>query len=761
VYPTSRSSRALIVFAILAITVAACWGVTKLRFDTSLDVYFIETDKDLAAYHEFLDVFSTDQVVLMAWRDDALWTPEGMASLSRYTEEIAALPDVHEAQSLATSSEVIGSPGLLTVTPLWDPDAEEPPDLLALKKRVLEDEIFVGSMIDTTGDVPAILVTVEHRLEDNRYKIELARKLRDMGDTIAAERGHPVAVAGPPILDDAFLRYTQRDLLIIFPLMILAIALAVLFLFRTPRALLLPGLVVLLSCLWITGLMGALDIGMTVVHNIIYPLVLGLGIASSIHVTSRSVLLRGQGRSARESSEEALRALFAPCFYTTLTTVGGLMSLWVGSLKPVREFGALSATGAVVALALTYALGPLLLPLLPGPKTPAANTETDLPRAGGAQGVLDDLLVRLSRLAERRPGRVVVVSVLLLGLALSGLPRLKTGANVLEYFHEGERVRTDVEFVDSFLSGTSSLEVFLETDDRDRLKDPEVLAAMVRIQTWMEAIDGIGKTISLADFVAELRKAQRGGAKEQKRIPDTKAEVAQLLLMLDDPTELERMVDFDFARGRITAPVQLSKVTELTQHIPELEERLQAEFGPLGVKASATGQSRLIHNMERYLLETMVRSLALAFLLVSVFMAIALRSVTLGLFSMIPNIVPIGFALGVMSWTGVRLDPGTATTGAVALGLVVDDTLHFLHQFRELAAKKFSLAEATERTLRVTGRALVMTTAILVTAFGSMLAASFTPNNNFGALAALTILLALVADLIVLPAAIALIKPRL
>ncbi len=762
-YPTSRPVRALIVLAIVAVSALAAWQATKLRFDTSIDVYFIETDKDLAAYREFLEVFSTDQVVLMAWKDPALWTPEGMGALHRFTEEVAALPDVREARSLATSSEVVGTPGLLTVTPLWDPDADEPPDLEALRGRILRDDLFVGSLVNAAGDVPAILVTVEHRLKDNNYKIELATKLRELGARIEAERGSHVAVAGPPILDDAFFRYTQRDLLIIFPLMILAIVVVVLFLFGTVRALLLPGLVVLLSCLWVTGLMGALDIGMTVVHNIIYPLILGLGIASSIHVMSRAVLLRGLGRSAEQAAQEALRALFAPCFYTTLTTVGGLMSLWVGSLKPVREFGALSATGAVVALALTYVLGPLLLPSLPEPKEKSPDLADDDRKVAdaGAAGRLDAVLLRLSLLAERRAGTVVVVSLVLLGVALAGLPRLQTGANVLEYFHKKERVRTDVEFVDTYLTGTTTLEVFIETGQPDRLKDPEVLRAMVRVQDWMESLDGIGTTIGLSDFVGELRKAQRGGADAERRVPDTKAEVAQLLLMLDDPAELERLVDFTFERGRITAPVQLSKVTSLTGQIPELERRLDAEFGPLGIKASATGQSRLIHNMETYLLETMIRSLGLAFVLVSVFMAFALRSVTLGLFSMIPNVMPIGFALGVMAWTGVRLDPGTATTGAVALGLVVDDTLHFLHQFREWAARGVSLAEATERTLRVTGRSLVMTSVILVTAFGSMLVASFTPNNNFGALAAFTIALALVADLVVLPAAIALIKPRL
>ena len=763
-YPTRRSARALIVVVILAISVVAGFFATRMTFDHSLEVYFLESDKDLAAYHDFLDVFETDQVVVMAWKDPALWTPQGFDALYRYTDEVSRLPDVREARSLATASEVDAEPGLLTVTPLWDPDAEEPPDLDALKERVLGDDIFVGSLVNTAGDVPAIMVTVEHRFDDNSYKIELAKSLRAIGESIEAERGGHVAVAGPPALDDAFFRYVRGDLLKIFPMMVLAIVVVVLFLFRTIRALMLPASVVLLSCLWVTGLMGALGIGITVVHNIIYPLILGLGIASSIHVTSRAVLLRGSGRSPEEAAREALAALWAPCAYTTLTTVGGLMSLWAGTLKPVREFGALSAGGAVMALALTYALGPLLLPYLPQPKETSpdlADDEVTWSGDGdkGVRGWLDGVLRRLSLLAERRAGVVVLISVGLLAASLSGLPRLRTGANVLEYFHEGERVRTDVEFVDEHLAGTTTLEVYIETDGRDAVKDPAVLASMVRIQQWMEELDGIGATVSLADFVAELRRAQRGGAEEERRVPDTRAEVSQLLLMLDDPTELERMVDFDFQRARITASVELSKVTQLTRHIPALEAMLAEEFEPQGVKASATGQSRLIHNMEKYLLETMIKSLGLAFLLVSVFMAFALRSVKLGLFSMIPNILPIGFTLGLMAWSGVRLDPGTATTGAVALGLVVDDTLHFLHQFREWAGKNVTLAEATERTLRVTGRALVMTTAILMTAFMSMLVASFTPNNNFGVLSAITIGLALVADLIVLPAAIALIKP--
>ena len=752
---------------LVAISLAAAWQLRGLRFDTSLEVWFVEDDPDLQAYHEFLDIFESDQIVLVAWEEPELWTPEGMAALMAVTEEIQAMDRVKDARSLANSSEVIAEPGLLSVRPLWDPD--EPQDLQALKARILGDDLFVGSLVDAAGTFASVLVTIEHDLSDSHYKIVMAEQFRALGARIEAERGHRVRLAGPPIIDDAFFRYTSADLTKILPGMLLAIILVILVLFRSWRALALPLVVVFCSVLWTTGLMGVLGIQVTVVHNIVYPLILGLGIASSIHVTSRTLIHRALGKGAREAATRALKDLWAPCFYTTLTTVGGLLSLWVGDLKPVREFGALSAAGAVFALVLTYLVGPLLLPLLNQPKEKAPEIADDalttqewqankLERR--ADNLLDRMLLRLTLLSERRAKWVVLGAVVVVGVALSGLPQLKTGANVLEYFHKNDPVRVDAEFIDTKLGGTTTLEVFIDTGTPDGLKEPAVLRAMHDIGVWMETIEGVGGTLSLADFVSELRRVQRGGADSERRVPDTRAEVAQLLLMLDDPSELERLADFDFAKGRITATVELSRVTELTKEIPELEERLEATFGPMGIAASATGQSRLIHNMEGYLLSTMINSLGLAFLLVSVLMAIALRSVKLGAFSMIPNVAPIAVALGTMAWVGLRLDPATATTGAVALGLVVDDTLHYLHQFREWAARGVSLEEATERTIRVTGRSLVMTTVILVAAFSSMLVASFTPNNNFGILSAYTIALALVADLVVLPAAIALVKPK-
>jgi len=330
----------------------------------------------------------------------------------------------------------------------------------------------------------------------------------------------------------------------------------------------------------------------------------------------------------------------------------------------------------------------------------------------------------------------------------------------MNYFRDDDPVRTDLVYVDEHLAGATSLEVFIDTGAIDGIKSPGVLRKMERIQDFLEQLEGVGATVSLADYVKEMNRAMRGGDDADRRIPDTRAEVAQLLLMLDDPRDLESLVDFDFQRARISATMRLSQSETLVAEVPGIEALLAREF-PSPMAASATGMSKLISNMEVYLLRSQLRSLGYAFLTVLFFMTLALRSLRLGLLSMIPNVLPIGMALGLMGWLDIPLDPGTAMTGAVALGLVVDDTVHFLHHFRERTLLGDDLGTATRITLHDTGRAITMTSIILVAGFWLLTLASFQPNIYFGLLCGIAILLALLANLVVLPAVLALVRPRL
>ena len=743
--------RYLSLSVILVLSVLAGWQARGLTFDTSIEVWFVEDDPDLVSYRSFIDAFESDQIVVMAWEDPELWTDEGLRFL--YDSSIAAegILHVRHVRSIATLMDVVSEPGMLTTRPYYDP--ENPPQPMQLREWILSNDLIKGSLVSVDGQVPAMILAVDHLIDEPGAKLVLAQAIRELGETMEAERGVHVAMAGPTMLDDAFFRHTRRDSFTIMPLMALVIIVSMLALFRTWRALLLPLSVVGIACLWVAGFMGLMGYRVTIIHTVIFPLVMGVGIASSIHVLSRTITLRAAGGTPDEAAQGALRYLLAPCFYTAATTVAGLASLMFATLAPLRQFGILASVGVFSAFLLTYGLGPSLLPLMRTPENQAAGLAR-------LWAWWDAQLLKLADMSQSHGKVVLLVSLALLVGSLIGLKDLRIGNNPLEYYKTDDPVRVDLEFVDERLAGTGSVEVLVETGEVDGLKEPEVLRKIEEVEAFLDGLEGIGATISIVEFLKELRQAQRGGADEDRILPATRAEVAQLLLLVDNPEEIERLVDFDYSRARIQGTIKLSYSDALTRNVDALEAKIADVFQP-PLSASATGTSKLIANMNDYLLRSAIVSMGAAFVIVLFFMMLALRSVRLGLFAMIPNLLPIGMVLGLMGWVGIRLDPGTTMIAAVALGLVVDDTLHFLHHFRDRIHAGDSIHDATHDTLHHTGRAIAMTSVILCAAFWLLLGASFMPNIFFGLLCGTAIALALVANLVVLTAALALFHPRI
>ena len=743
--------RALSLLLIFIVSGLSVWQTLDLRFDTSIEVWFLEKDPDLRSYRAYIEAFESDQIVVIAYEDPELWTPEGLRFLHELTTRAEEVGHVQYVRSITNAVEVLAEPGSLTTRPYYD--AEDPPTPAALKGRIMASDLVRGSLVSDDGQTVAVILNVEALTEKSAAKMVIADDLRTLTAELGERRGLRFAIAGATMMDDAFFRHTRRDLLTVMPAMALMIILAMLVLFRTWRALLLPLSVVGLACLWVLGVMGTFGLRFTITHSIIFPLLMGVGIASSIHVLSRTITLRRRGESPHDAARNSLRYLLAPCFFTAMTTVAGLCSLLFTSLRPIREFGALASGGVFAAFLLTYGLGPVLLPLMSNPQDDTASLARMWKR-------WDQWLLRLAELSQEKAGRVLVISAVVLVLALVGLKDLRIGNNPLEYYKTDDPVRIDLSFVDEKLSGTGSVEVLVDTGVVDGVKDPEMLKKMEEVGAFLEAMPGVGETLSFAELIKELRCALRGGADAERKLPQTKAEVSQLLLMIDDPEELLRFVDFDYQKARIHGTIKLSEAETLVANVEALEAKIQTVFEPPAT-ASATGSSKLIANMNAYLLRSTLRSMGAAFFIVLFFMTLALRSPRLGLFSMIPNLLPIGVVLGIMGWTGIRLDPGTTMIAAVALGLVVDDTLHFLHQFRDKVHEGESIHDATRDTLLVTGRAIAMTSVILCGAFWLLLFASFNPNIYFGLLCGIAIALALVANLVVLTAALAFFQPRI
>jgi predicted RND superfamily exporter protein len=432
-----------------------------------------------------------------------------------------------------------------------------------------------------------------------------------------------------------------------------------------------------------------------------------------------------------------------PCFMTSLTTAVGLLSLLSADLVPLRQFGLVAAVGVGFAFLLTIGLLPLLLSMVPFP------TERDRQRLrSGSMATVLNWLGRWS------PGRALAVlgTVLLLTIpAALSLSSLTLGTSSLDYFRQHDTVRRQTEWIDSRIGGTTSLEFSVDTGTANGLTTPAFLRRMDRFQHYLETIDGITGIYSIVDIVKALHQGFNHGDPHTFAIPPTAQEVDDQLFLIEGGEELDAFLTKDRSQGRIMARIEMNASRQLAHRLPEITQKGRQIFGPTAT-VTPTGIVYLTYRMEGYLLASQIKSFLLAFLVISVAMVVLLRSVKLGVLAMIPNLLPILFTLALMPVFDIALDVGTVMIAGVTLGLIVDDTIHFLYRFKAEAQQRGDVRNAIAHTMHRTGRPIIYTSVILSLGLLVLGFASFRPVIYFGVLSSLVVVLAVLFDLVVLPA---------
>lgn len=722
----------------------------------SIEIWFLDDDEGLATYHDFLERFEADEIALVgvfAGPGRTVFEPQVLAALDGLTEACWDAPHVNDVTSLANVDVIRARGGLVAFAPLMDEVPETPEAVAALARSTLADDLLRGNLVSADGRATAVIVTLDPAGNTFEGKVALVRELRRL-----AGAHLPASVewelAGSPPFDEAFYEYSRRDLAMLGPVAFLLVLLATFLAFRRLSAVAVGVSVVALANLWTFGLMGALGIQVNMISSSVLALILAVGVADAIHVLSEYFQHLSDGVERDEAVPRATAALLAPCFFTSATTAAGFLALLGSDLPPIREFGWLAAVGVGLAFLLTMTFVPAVLRTT----RPPAPRVVERHRTGLVAG----LLRRLGRPTRRSSRRVVLAAVVVLGLSGLALTQLDVGANTLMYFREGDPVREAHERVDEALSGSTTLEFLVETSPQG-LKDPAVLARLDDLAGRLVELPGIMRVLSILDALRQARQALTDGRPESAVLPDTPELAAQLYLMLEGDPDFRKLLQGEYSVTRMSARVSFQGASELVDHRDELFDWLERDFQDDALRVTATGYVKLMADMEDYLLESQLRSMALALLVVSLMMFLLLRSVRLGLLALIPNILPIVVGLAVMVLAGFSLDPGTIMIGPLCLGLVVDDTVHFLTRLRRVGpagpiAPAGESAAAIARAMHETGRPILLTSAILAAGFGVLCLGSFNPNVAFGMTSAVVILLAVVADLVLLPAVLVLVS---
>jgi predicted RND superfamily exporter protein len=736
--------RVFVLITLTAITLFSGGFASKVKFDNSIEAYFFE--KEVEEYNRFLDQFGTDEYIVIAFADEDVFTNQNLHVIDSISKKLEKLQYVRRVISLTTIKTVYEDEVSAYFESLVKKIPNSPGEWPSIKEKVFKDPFIPNILISQDGTRTAIVAEVDHIIGENDYKLDLVSQIRKMLKEEEARTGKHFYLAGGPVLNEALFRYNQEDASTFTPLMVMFMTVIVFLMFRSLKMVFIPIFIAVLSLIWTYGALELLGYKINLVSSMINPLVMAIAIADSIHLMSGYIQETAVGKGDKiECVRNCFVHLVTPCFMTSLTTIFGLLSLLSSELVVIRQFGLAAALGVFFAFFITIFLLPVLFSFFPYPK------ETYRERI--KTGFFTKLLVWMGNWQKSRAIIVLAAAGLVFILIAPKLSKLTVGTNPLEYFRKDSTVRTQAEWIDTNIGGTTTLEFWLQTGKEDALKNPALLGKVEKFQNYLEKIHGITGVISPVDMVKVLNRAHNEGKEEKFVIPASSAEIAQYLLSVEGIKEVETLLSDDYSSGRITARIRIGESRELTLRLPEIEKEMKRIFGNT-VKATPTGVVYLMSRMQLYIASSQVKSFTLAFIVIFIFILIMLRSLKIGIFAIIPNFMPIVFTIALMPVLGIALDIGTANIACIALGLVVDDTIHFLWRLKlELKGAK-DTRTAVARAIVKVGRPILYTSIILSLGILVLLLASFNPVVNFGILTSIVIILALFFDLMFLPSLI-------
>jgi predicted RND superfamily exporter protein len=736
--------RIFVLILLLVTTLFFGWFATQARFNNTLESYFFKDD--LKDYDRFLDQFGTDEIIAIAFGGEEVFTIDNLRLINTITGKLEQLPHVRRVISLTTAKLVYGDDENVYFDPLIKDIPSSPQELIHIKQRALADPFIPNILVSTDTRSTAIVAEIDHIIGEFDYKIELINQIRNIIGEQERKTGKHFRIGGTSILDEAFFRYNQRDQALFMPLMLLLIISIVYLMFRRFKLLVLPVFVVLLTMIWTYGLLVLLGYEINVITSIIPPLLMAVAIADSMHFIADYLHEAASGTLTKiEAIKRAFENVVTPCLMTSVTTALGLLSLLSADLTIIRQFGVVSAGGVLFAFITSVILLPILLSLMPYPQIKYQEQFRT--------GFFAKMLQWLGTWQKGRSIAIIATVMIAIIPAVFLLAHLNIGTNSLDYFKKDDVVRTQVEWIDTNIGGTTSLEFFIDTEEDETLKNPAFLRKMEQFQSYLESIDGITGVYSAVDLLKSLNRGFHEGNQEMFVIPATLEEVAQQLFLVEGSEDIEALLSDDYSKARIMARVEMNKSQQVAHHIPEITKRMREIFTGSEM-IFPTGIIYLMNQTEHYLLTTSIKSFLLAFVVITITIMIMLQSVKLGVLAMIPNILPILFTMALMPLLGISLDVGTSMIAAIALGLVVDDTIHFLSRLMTETKQTHSTKKAMANAIKSTGRPIVYTSIVLSFGFMTLVLASFTPLVNFGLLSGIVILFALFFDLIVLPAII-------
>jgi predicted RND superfamily exporter protein len=734
-----------IVIIVPLIVFGLATNLKHLEIDGSYRIWFEKDSKTLTDYDKFRNEFSNDDGIVIVFKDDnSIFNTKALGSIQRITEALWEVPHIDRVDSITNYQHVHA-------------EADKPDDVLVddfimedlseatqsyLKERqevATSDSIIVDRFISNDGTTTMIFARLEANANENG---DISAEMMGYVNTIinAEENatGYKYWLNGGPPMTQAFVDIAGHDAMVFTPLVFLASMILLFMLFRRVSGALVPLAVVLFTFLSVLAVQTLLGYKLNNFTANIPVFIVAIGIADAVHIYSLWLMGKKEGMENFEAVRHSLHKNFLPILLTSVTTTVGFSTLAVSNIVPVATLGIATASGAVLAFVISVLWMPSVLLLL-NKNIEVEKVEKEKVKSFG-----------YGKFIVNNDKKIIIFGTLIVAVLGLGLLFVKVDSNTIKYFDKEVEIRKSSEFTMDNLTGSMSYILIADSGKVDGIKDPEFLRTIEKFYadyTLMFPKD-VRHVSSLLDTIKRYNKIMDN----KEEIPKDRNLVAQYLLLysmgLPQGMEITDQMDFEQRKLRITV---LTNIVDNTKDM-KMINFAKEWWAKTPYAMTLTGQTAMYAYMAKDVTATLIYSLSLTILIVSIMMLLIFKRLKILWILLLPNLLPVILVIGVMGWLGLTIDMGVAIAGAIIIGVAVDDTIHFLVKYFDARKRGLNMVETFDEVLHYAGRAIFFTTIVLSLSFSIFAFSTFTPNQNFGIVTAIALVLALIIDLLYLPA---------
>ncbi|EOB3675360.1 RND family transporter [Vibrio vulnificus] len=744
---STRFSFWTLIISLIAI-VATAMGAKNLYFRGDYNIFFDGSNAQLQAFDEIQTTFAkTDNIALvLAPKSGDVFDQRTLTQIQEMTEQAWQVPYSSRVDSLANYQHTEAVDDDLLVEDLLYQSYPLTAERIAKVRTIaMSEPLLVNALVSEKGDVAVINITMQMPGMDETAEVnEVVAYVEQMLSHYRAQYPDVIIYkAGIIAMNHSFAMAAQNDSATLVPTMLLVILVFLTLMLRSFLSVLATLVVIIGAIVATLGIVGWAGMFLHVASVNVPTLIMTLAVADCVHVIASMRHFMRQGMPKAQAIHRSVTLNFVPIIITSVTTAIGFLMMNMSDSPVLRDFGNLSALGVMIACVLSVSLLPALLNLLPV-RFSAKQT---------GQSSSSDIMDKLADLVVHRRNVLLPLSIVVIAGSAALIPYNKVNDESVKYFDTSSEFRQAADFMEQRISGMTTMSIAIKTHQSQGIASPEFLAVLGEFTHWLREQPETDHVASLSDIYKRLNKNMHGDDNAYYALPAERELAAQYLLLyemsLPFGLDLNNQVNVDKSSVKLQLTVKNLGSVELVA----LEERIYQWFASHAPRYQvvASSPSLMFAHIGETNMASMLSTLPITLILISTLMIFALRSWRLGMISLVPNIAPAVIGFGLWALISGEINLGLSVVVTLTLGIVVDDAVHFLAKYQHARKAGQNSELAVRYAFHTVGRALWITTVVLVAGFSVLALSQFRLNSDMGQLSAIVIFVALVIDFVLLP----------